>query len=197
MKELGPRQIYAQYDEHSVTVYQAYNSRIANEALALGRFGPQFKRNRMTWIKPSFLWMMYRSQWATLPNQERVLAIKIAREGFMEILERAVLTQFDSRIHPSRAEWQKMLRASHVRCQWDPERTATGAPLQRRAIQLGIKGEMVRRYVEEWCQQIEDITEFVHQTRALVKTRRQPMLPKERLLPVSQQVAARLGMDLE
>jgi hypothetical protein len=36
----------------------------------------------MTWIKPSFLWMMYRCGWATKPGQERVLAIQITREGF-------------------------------------------------------------------------------------------------------------------
>ena len=122
----------------------------------------------MTWIKPSFLWMMYRSKWASAPNQERVLAIKISNSGFTEILERAVLTKFEPFVHPSRAEWQKMLRASDVRCQWDPERTPTGVARQRRAIQLGLKGDAVRRYVEEWCLEIQDITEFVHHVRSLV-----------------------------
>jgi Domain of unknown function (DUF4291) len=37
---------------------------------------------RMTWIKPSFNWMTYRSGYATKPGQEVVLGIDIAREGF-------------------------------------------------------------------------------------------------------------------
>ena len=44
-------------------MYQAYNNTIANEAIENGKFGLNFKRDRMTWIKPSFLWMMYRSGW--------------------------------------------------------------------------------------------------------------------------------------
>ncbi|WP_425365083.1 DUF4291 family protein [Eubacterium ruminantium] len=37
--------------------------RIANEAVAKGAFGSHFSMNRMSWIKPSFLWMMYRCGW--------------------------------------------------------------------------------------------------------------------------------------
>ena len=38
----------------------SYNHGITDEVLKLGRFGSRFSMNRMTWIKPSFLWMMYR-----------------------------------------------------------------------------------------------------------------------------------------
>ena len=59
-----------------LTVYQAYPPEIADAAVAAGRFVPPFKRERMTWIKPSFRWMMYRCGWATKPGQERVLAVR-------------------------------------------------------------------------------------------------------------------------
>ena len=36
----------------------------------------------MTWIKPSFLWMMYRCGWGLKEGQETVLAVEITREGF-------------------------------------------------------------------------------------------------------------------
>ena len=49
----------------------------------------------MTWIKPSFLWMMYRSGWGTKTDQERILAIDITREGFNTILSGVVLSAFD------------------------------------------------------------------------------------------------------
>ncbi|AMD95606.1 hypothetical protein AXF11_08495 [Leptotrichia sp. oral taxon 847] len=60
MKKEEERNIYAVFDDKTIRVYQAYNNEIADEALKLGRFGSKFSLNRMTWIKPSFLWMMYR-----------------------------------------------------------------------------------------------------------------------------------------
>lgn len=36
----------------------------------------------MSWIKPNFLWMIFRSGWATKENQERVLAMFLRREAF-------------------------------------------------------------------------------------------------------------------
>ena len=55
------RQVRAVWDAHSITVYQAYGPAIAEPAVAAGRFVAPFSRSRMTWVKPSFLWMMYRS----------------------------------------------------------------------------------------------------------------------------------------
>ena len=60
MKKEEERNIYAVFDEKTIRVYQAYNNEIADEALKLGKFGSKFSLTRMTWIKPSFLWMMYR-----------------------------------------------------------------------------------------------------------------------------------------
>jgi hypothetical protein len=77
-----------------------------------------FKRDRMTWIKPSFLWMMYRCGWATKPGQEHVLAIDIARSGFEWALDRACLSHYDRNIHDDRAAWSRQLKASTVRVQW-------------------------------------------------------------------------------
>jgi hypothetical protein len=54
-----------------------------------------YNMNRMTWIKPNFLWMMYRSGWASKKNQERILAISLTRLGFEEILSKAVLSKLD------------------------------------------------------------------------------------------------------
>ena len=66
------RRILANYNKTTIRVYQAYNNKIADEALKLGKYGDSFKMDRMTWIKPSFLWMMYRSGWGTKINQERI-----------------------------------------------------------------------------------------------------------------------------
>ena len=44
----------------------------------------------MSWIKTNFLWMMYRSGWASKRNQEKVFAVRISRKGFEEILSKAL-----------------------------------------------------------------------------------------------------------
>jgi hypothetical protein len=67
------RQVRASFTDRSITVYQAYSPQIADAAVGAQTFVAPFKRERMTWIKPSFLWMMYRSGWATTPGQERIL----------------------------------------------------------------------------------------------------------------------------
>ena len=139
------RQIRALYTPETITVYQAYPPGIARPALAAGRFVPPFKRDRMTWIKPSFLWMMYRSGWATKSDQERVLAVRITRAGFEEALAQACLSHFDPDRYASHEEWSRQLKESPVRVQWDPERSLHLTPLPHRAIQVGIGGEMVRR----------------------------------------------------
>ena len=54
------RQIRATFDDDTITVYQAYCPEIANAAVAAGTFVAPWSSDRMTWIKPSFLWMMYR-----------------------------------------------------------------------------------------------------------------------------------------
>lgn len=59
------RHIIAQYDDESVVVYQAYRPAIGNFAATHGYFGGEFKLDRFSWIKPNFLWMMYRSRWGT------------------------------------------------------------------------------------------------------------------------------------
>ncbi|MEI8634955.1 DUF4291 family protein [Vibrio sp. PP-XX7] len=88
------RQIRAVYNDQTIRVYQAYNNAIANAALEHGTFkSPPFKMERMTWIKPSFLWMMYRAGWGTKDDgQNRILAIDISREGFEWALEHSLLS---------------------------------------------------------------------------------------------------------
>jgi len=71
------RHILAQYDHSSIIVYQAYRPSIGLYALRHQRFGGDFSYNRMSWIKPNFLWMMYRSGWGTKPKQEITLAVRL------------------------------------------------------------------------------------------------------------------------
>jgi hypothetical protein len=154
---------------------------------------------RMTWIKPSFLWMMYRCGWGTKPGQERVLAVRMRRSGFDEALGSACLSHFDPAVHADRDDWRRLLPASPVRVQWDPERTLDLGPLPYRAIQIGLSSHAVRDYTGHWIVGISDVTDLAHRVHALVEAgelaRAQELLPPEAPYPVPPSTAQRLGME--
>ncbi len=161
------RKINALYDDGTVRVYQAYRDEIADEALELGTFGSHFKKTRMTWIKPSFLWMMYRAGWAEKEGQERILAINITKDGFLTILKNSVLSHYYRKVYEKAEEWEQDKRNYSGRCQWDPERDIFGNPLEYRAIQLGLKDEIVESYIKKWIVNIEDITPMVRKIKKM------------------------------
>lgn len=157
------KHILAQYDLESIVVYQAYSPQIADYAIKNQNFGGNgFSYDRMSWIKPNFLWMCYRSGWASKQGQQRILAIRINVEFWEEILEQAVVSSF---IDGNEEEWKRRVKESNVRLQWDPDHDPLGLKQPRRAIQLGLRGEMLRRFGREEIVEIEDITEFVEQER--------------------------------
>ncbi|MCA9514765.1 MAG: DUF4291 domain-containing protein [Myxococcales bacterium] len=143
------RVILASFDAETVVVYQAYREEIAAWALAHGRFGGPWSRDRMSWVKPGFLWMMYRSGWGTKHDQERVLGVRLERAFFDDVLARAVPTGFDPAVYPDRESWQAAGSATDVRVQWDPDHAPDGSPVARRAIQLGLRGATLGRYADQ------------------------------------------------
>lgn len=64
------RHILAQFDADTVVVYQAYQPALGHFAAEHGYFGGGFSLDRMSWVKPNFLWMMFRCGWGTKENQE-------------------------------------------------------------------------------------------------------------------------------
>lgn len=159
------RHILAQFDDDSIVVYQAYSPAIAQHAVEHQRFGGAFSYERMSWIKPNFLWMMYRSGWATKQGQERILAVTLPRAFFDEILRRSVPSTFDSAAGGARACWADAVAKSDVRLQWDPDHDPTGRRAARRAVQLGLRGVTLGRYGEQELIAVEDITPFVAEQR--------------------------------
>ncbi|MFE7755774.1 DUF4291 domain-containing protein [Streptomyces sp. NPDC057429] len=177
-------QIRALHTATTVTVYQAYSPALGLPAARDGRFPAAWKRDRMTWIKPSFLWMMYRCGWATKEGQETVLAVEITREGLDQALAHAELSHYVRGVHPDRATWRRGLRRAPARIQWDPERDLHLGPLPYRSLQLGLSGEASRRYADEWTVSIRDVTPLAREIHALVRAGRDEaaaaLLPRER-----------------
>jgi hypothetical protein len=84
--------------------------------------------------------MMYRSQWATSSNQQRILAIWLRRSAFDNYLAQAVHSS--QQILPENDEKDSKTKTNQglIRLQWDPDHHPHGTPVNgRRAIQLGLK----------------------------------------------------------
>lgn len=180
------KHILASYDDHSIVVYQAYNDRIANAVMKAKNFYSDdvikagYSTTRMTWIKTNFLWMMYRSGWASKPKQERILAIRITRHGFEDILLKAST-------HGS----------GSVRLQWDPDHTPHGVKVQnRRAIQLGLRGDLLEKFLHEFIIDIKDMTDFVkEQAQHVTDTCEFLKIPVETVYKCSKDAAINVKTD--
>lgn len=165
------RHIIGQERGENIIVYQAFNPKTSDFAVTHQRFGGKhYKYTRMSWIKPNFLWMMYRAGWASKEHEQRVLAIEIPKTSFEEVLGEAVHSVFIEEVYGTEAKWKSALADSEVRIQWDPDHDPYGNKLDRRAIQLGLRGSMLRNFGMEWIQSIEDITPFVHEQKAILDT---------------------------
>ncbi|GAA3077100.1 DUF4291 domain-containing protein [Streptomyces olivoverticillatus] len=188
--------IRALHSASTVTVYQAYTPAIGLPAARDGRFPGMWKRDRMTWIKPSFLWMMYRCGWGAKEGQETVLAVEISREGFEWALRHACLSHYDPAVHPDQQTWKQQLKEAPARVQWDPERDLQLQPLPYRSLQLGLTGEAARKYADEWTTGITDVTGLAHEVHALVRAGKLEeaarLLPEERPYPAGDALLAHL-----
>lgn len=179
--------IRARFDHDTIRVYQAYRRDIAHAALNAGTFVAPFSMTRMTWIKPSFNWMMYRCGHASKDDQEVVLAIDITRDGFEWALANAARTHFQPAVHGTEAAYRAELAARPVRVQWDPERDWRLRAIDGvRAVQIGLGGEAVRRYVQDWIVRIEDVSPQARAVAEAIASHTQPAQRpwEERVYPV-------------
>jgi hypothetical protein len=204
------RQIRAHYDEDTITVYQAYNSTIASAAVQHQKLdaSPLF-RPRMTWIKPSWTWMMYRAGYSYKDaNQARILAIKMSHTGFVEVLRRAELTTHDALTGNPKGDG----KSDHgpagrkVKVQWDPERSVRIGKLDYRSIQIGIPANVVEEWIEKWIVGIEDVTDTAQGMKNAIDEDKKigekelverELMPIEKEFVVPQDIRDQLRMDIE
>ena len=189
------RRIVAQFDAEGVVVYQAYRPAIGEFAAKHGYFGGEFSLSRMSWIKPNFLWMMYRCGWGQKEGQEVILAVKIQRAAFDLILAAAVCSSYQPDLYPTEKDWKRAGHNSDVRLQWDPDHSPTGGKLERRAIQLGLRGDTLAAYAKDWIISVEDISQFVWEQYQNIVDFDRLIVPSETIYPVTDVEVAR-GLQL-
>lgn len=193
------KQIYATYDDEGLFVYQAFKPKTVANAVARGTFGTGFNTNRLTWIKPSFAWILQRTQYATKHRMNAIARIKLSHEGWLQILNQSIPTQYDANRYTTEESWQKALENAPVIHQWDPERDLAGKKLDRAAIQVGMRNEALSlSYVNEWIIGIEDVTDLAREIGKLSRLNNStlPEVPEEQVYTTSQELAFSLGINL-
>jgi len=192
------QEIRANFDKDTITIYQAYNDKIGVPAIKNNKFEAPFSFNRMTWIKPSYLWLMERSNWGTKSNQTVILGIKIKRSAWETALGMGVLTHPDKAVYANGSTWEKQFKAAKVHIQWDPERTFRGGKLQERSIQVGISRFLIEEYNSEWITEIVDftpLTKKINRLRQLGKYKEaKRLLPKEHVYPLPAAIGEKIGV---
>lgn len=194
------REIRALYDEDTITVYQAYNSTIAEAAVKDQRLDASslFLPGRMTWIKPSWNWMMYRAGYSYKDtNQSNILALRMKREYFHKLLSASVLSE-----DPGTKSGE-----GQVRIQWDPERNVKVEKLVSdgnvRSIQIGIPRERVPLWLREGIVSIEDVTPRARQLKKVLdeeegvtqeELMKRGLVPRERVYELPAEVARVAGV---
>ena len=200
-RELWPskgKHILAHHDADTIVVYQAYRPSIGRHAIEHGSFGGEFSYSRMSWIKPNFLWMMYRSGWGSKEGQEVTLGLRLRRQFFDGILESAVASSFGQSDSETPDAWKAAVETSDVRLQWDPDHDPHGNTVDRWAIQLGLRGAVLEAFGKRELLEIIDMSEFVsdQRERLLSGGPSQLRMPVERTyVPSEASIARRLKLD--
>ena len=195
------RQIRALYDETTVTVYQAYNSAIADAAVGAQRLdaSPLFKPARMTWIKPSWNWMMYRAGYSFKDaNQTNILALRLRRGFFEKLLAASVESESE----------EAKRDGEQVRIQWDPERNVRIQKLSSdgrvRSIQIGIPNGWKGQWLNEGIVTIEDVTDRARQLKKVLDQEpaiseedliNQGLVPRERIYDLPEDITRVVGLS--
>lgn len=116
-------EIQAHYTEDTTTVHQAYSTGTDTAAVEHQCLdaSPKFSITRMTWIKPSWAWMLYCSSYSYKdPGQDCILALSVRKEVFVELFRKVIITPSHRLITPKAKHEEEL---PHVSVQWDPERT--------------------------------------------------------------------------
>jgi hypothetical protein len=109
------------------------------------------------------------------------------------MLSNAVHSGFVPEVYTSEVEWRQAVAQSSVRLQWDPDHHPSGNKLERRAIQLGLREDVLAQYARNWIVDIEDISDFVQHQYLVVRSKdwAQLLVPSEAVYPMTDPALAK------
>ncbi len=151
---------------------------LTNKRSRLG-FSDCFNVNRMTWVKTSLLWTLWRSEWGHKKGQERILQVNVFDDFISSLFDRAIQTKDISKSDPT--------CETDVLLQYDPDRRIIGRwwitgrmdfhAEGGRTAHFGLRKQALTEFLEYInLGSMTDITHIVHR---LLSER--PLHPTEKL----------------
>ncbi len=160
--ELPPRTLLATYTDREVVVWQAHRAEVAERAVATGTFdGPSWRTDRTTRLRVSLPSLLWRCAWATRPGRERILAVRLRRTAFDELLLRAVPGDNDPSVYASAGAWRLATRFATALVSWHPDRDVRGEPQPWDTARFGLREALLHAFSREWVLGVEDVTPWV------------------------------------
>lgn len=96
-------------------------------------------------------------------------------------------------------EWSQFVARSSVRLQWDPDHNPSGGAIERRAIQLGLRGKALEAFGQRELLEVIDISDVVANQRTRLQFGGVASLvtPRERVfVPANETLFARLRLEI-
>lgn len=115
-------------------------------------------------------------------------------------MKQATFTSYDEQFFRTHEDWKKQLDSTEVRLQWDPDHDPFGNKEVRKAIQIAIKGDVLKRFGTEWIKGIEDITNLVSSEyeKVLNNSVEELIVPYEVVLVLhDKEIEKRIGVQKE
>ncbi len=175
--------------DQGVWVYQAFSKETASTVLRYGNFleSPHFKLLRMSWLKPDFLSILHLSGMATKDGQETILAFLLDEDFFAFLLEKSFPSSISKR--------NSLTEKREVLFQWDPVRGPFGQKTKRKALQLGIRDNVLKLFSEgKPFKRIADVTLLARQNISSVEGKTF-LVPKVKEFSVSSSIGLKLGIS--
>jgi hypothetical protein len=125
--------------------------------------------------------------------------LKITHSNFKHLLSLASLSN-----NHAGAPLTDAQKAKPVRVQWDPERSPAIRILPYRSIQIGLSGDISARWVTQWIESIEDVTDKALALAKVIEEdeitdeeelRKRGLLPREEVYRLEPELQQLLGMN--
>lgn len=175
----APRTLLATHDAERVVVWQAHAPEVAEHALRAQRFSgvPGWRLDRTTRLRVSLPSLAWRTAYGARPGRERLLAVTLAREGFDEIVRRAIPAEYSPETYPSEASFRLATKFASATVSWHPDRDGAGAEVPWETARFGIRGSLLDTFARSWVLGIADHTAWLADRSVVPEVRPYPLDP--------------------
>ncbi len=165
-------------DGERVLVWQAHADPLADDVLREQRFGgPSWVGSRTTGFRLSLPTLLARTRWGEEAGRERTLGVWIPEEALRAYLHQGVLAERNDALYGSVRGHRLATRWAQVLVRWEDEVGLDGVPTGGQTPRVGLRQQVLRRFVAGDVLAVEDWTDTVATGPKAVAERLPPWEP--------------------